>query len=300
MACSPCIDTHLESAWTACIYVICTFISAFFPHYMNKSMFMVTNSQMHVKLRYSRFFAHQVQNKEKSGAFNVLSDNEKMNHLRERSDPLHLSLEEVELSKAIKRTLDSTGCSVLPAHVAGDWERDTSPSRPCNKRVLRPVHHSKGVLRETNIIIGYAKVCVLKRPASEWSPMGFHWGQEGQRCNYAGGLQMVASLCFKPDSHNIVWMSALFSSKLFACMNDCLAGNSLVWKWSTYSPYVPTLSEIWLWLVDNNVATGTVDLSLNCSVIQMHHMWSLTAEAWRNINHSRHCRQETKDDVMFM
>ncbi|KAI9517109.1 hypothetical protein NQZ68_008364, partial [Dissostichus eleginoides] len=75
-----------------------------------------------------------------------MSDNKKINHLLERASPVRVSLEEVELQQSIKRTLSLQGAlrSVPAAHVARDWERDTSPSRPCNKRVLRPGHHSKG------------------------------------------------------------------------------------------------------------------------------------------------------------
>ncbi|CAJ1077487.1 hypothetical protein NQZ68_008364%2C partial [Xyrichtys novacula] len=114
-----------------------------------------------------------------------MSDNEKINHLLERAGPVRLSPEEERLQWSIKRKPWSTGGSALSVHcvcvLAGDWVRDTSASRPCNKRVLRPGHHSKAALRETNIITGNARVCALKRPESEWSPMGFHRGQEGQR-----------------------------------------------------------------------------------------------------------------------
>lgn len=121
----------------------------------------------------------------------------------------------------------------LPMYVARDWEKDTSSSRACNKRVLRPRHHSKGVLRETNIITGNARVCVLKRPASEWRLMGFHWGQEGQHCNYAGRLQMVASLCF---SQTLITACEWRFSFPQSCSPRWIPG----WKKCTYSPYAPT------------------------------------------------------------
>ena len=64
----------------------------------------------------------------------------------------------------------STGsvCTQGPLSEATHWKRDTSPSSQCNKRALRPGHHSKDVLRETNIITGTERPWALKRAASEW------------------------------------------------------------------------------------------------------------------------------------
>lgn len=127
-----------------------------------------------------------------------MSDNEKINHLLERASPLCLSLEEVELQWSIKRTLESTGGSVLSVlgvcgcrlgkryfSIQAMQQKSPETQPPLKRRVERNQYH-----------YWQCKSMCAER-ASQWmKPGGFHWGQEGQCCNYAGRLQMVASLCF--------------------------------------------------------------------------------------------------------
>lgn len=221
---------------------------------------MFTNSQMLRTFRYPGFSAHWQQQQEKqpvwkySAALSVMSDNEKINHLRERASSLRLSLEEVELHWSIKRTLESTGGSALSVLWLENGKEILLHPGHATKESWDPATTQKACWEKPISLLANARVYALKGPACEWSPMGFHWGQEGHCWNDAGRLQMVASLCFSQTLITLCEWGSLF----YSVVHEYLAGNRLVWKQSTSSASsasiptlsVPSVSSVWLSIPD--------------------------------------------------